>query len=230
MSNENLKNELRSQSDEPISPRRSRSAWWHGRSSIRRSRRLPENEYAEVGMSRSLHDELIIKQIGECWADNRNFDVIVWQIPAVIAAIAGLMLNALVRQDASINAWVKPLIPAGAALVTFPLVLALLKNRIFQIERNNWRIALYNNLTKRVPISEALGGIRPEPPRNDNLVRFSSPQITSKFKGPWYWRFWANRLKGVRAYNALFFVSVVVLLSEVALAIWLTVVAFLDAR
>ena len=172
-------------------------------------------------------DELLLAQFRECWADNRNYDVIVWQIPAAIGAIAGIMLNAL-RLSAGGDDRFRPLVAAGAAWVTFPLVVALVKNRIFQIERNNWRIKLFEALTNNQTTIDALDAAAPEQrPATGNLVLFSTPHIASTFdQGPWYWRVAASTFKGIRAYNILLLASLVVLIAEVALTVGLTIELF----
>jgi hypothetical protein len=111
-------------------------------------------------------------------------------IPAAISAIAGLLINALFQISSGYpGGWIKPLIALAAAVFTAPLVMALFKNRLFQIDRNNWRVALFLALQKKTHPAEEVKKLRsaPEEPHPD-MVIFSTPHLSLKAEHePLYW-------------------------------------------
>lgn len=189
-----------------------------------------------------LRREFALLQIAECWADNRNYDAILWQIPAAIGAIAGLMVNAIfLAHGSGVDAWVRPFIALAAGLITFPLVMALLKNRLFQIERNIWRAAVFQSLyADGVSASQLIVQARSDedprlarilfresqrsasPDDGTDLVPFSSLHLDlGRTRGSSLFRLLATRFGGRSAYSVLLFVSVIILLSEAALFVTL---------
>jgi hypothetical protein len=172
-----------------------------------------------------IRRQLLLAQMEECWADIRNFDSILWQIPAAISAIGGLMVNALAQKEINFGPWSRPTIAYAAALLTLPLLAALVKNRIFQTDRNNWRISLYRAYVSGGPLeiqdyypeNASLGKVAKD------LVLLSSREIHHRFRrGPWYWRISAGALRGVSAFNVLLLVSLGVFAGELAIGTWLT--------
>jgi hypothetical protein len=94
-----------------------------------------------------LWRSLLLTQLTECWNDVRNIDSLVWQIPAGIGAIIGLILTGLGRsiiQNRPSLLDVAAMI--AAVLVSFALIMALRKNRIFQVSRNVYIKAIYRAL------------------------------------------------------------------------------------
>jgi hypothetical protein len=171
-----------------------------------------------------MREHLFIAQLEECWADIRNYDAILWQIPAAISAIGGLMANALVQPDITFGPWSRPIIAFAAAGLTLPLLVALVKNRIFQTDRNNWRIALYTRLMEGGPELPKARDVYPEgSDAPDGLVLLSSRAITGRFEhGPVYWKFLARVIRPVSAFNVLLLVSLAVFVGELGLGTWFT--------
>jgi hypothetical protein len=168
-----------------------------------------------------IRDRVLLAQVAECWADLRNFDVIVWQIPAAVSAIGGLMVTGLLSEEAAGRPWARCLVALGAAFVTFPLVIALVKNRIFQVDRNNWRLALLEALLKDPTSLPKIREYHPESQARDGIVLLSSRDIHTRFgHGPWYWRASARMFKRVSAYNVLFAVSLMVLAGEFLIGVY----------
>lgn len=187
---------------------------------------MPDTEGATAAELPEWRRQLMIEQIKECWADNRNYDVILWAIPATISAIAGLLVNAIFQiGSASYATWVRPLLALAAAVITLPLVLALFKNRLFQIDRNNWRNALYRALENGTLPAAELDKIRFSPEARSNAVTFSTPRLTAHTNhGPRYWRILVARFQNVRAFDVLFVVSLATLATEVLLIVAFIVV------
>lgn len=174
----------------------------------------------------TIREVLLIEQIKECWADNRNYDVILWAIPATITAIAGLAITAVFQLETSPSgAWARPLLALAAAVVTVPLVIALFKNRMFQIDRNRWRAALHVALANgtspademnKIIINEKVNKV---PETHPDLVTFSTARVSYvNSLGPWHWRLLCRRYHGLAAFQILFAVSILTLAAEVAMA------------
>lgn len=180
---------------------------------------MPDTEGANAAEQPEWRKQLMIEQIKECWADNRNFDVILWAIPATISGIAGLLLNSIFQINSSTYAiWARPFLALAAAVFTLPLVVALFKNRLFQIDRNNWRNALYCALENGTLPTVELERIRYSPEPRSNAVTFSTPRLTSETNhGSKYWRILAGRFQSIRAFDVLFIVSLATLAAEILL-------------
>lgn len=179
-----------------------------------------QNRADTAGESRetlSVEQQLYVSQMGECWADIRNYDTVLWQIPAAISAIGGLMVVALVQPEIEFGAWARPIIAFAAALLTLPLVVALVKNRLFQTDRNNWRIALYKKLVEGGSGPVQAGDYKlGEVPVG--LVPLGLPRTQLRLdRGPLYWRLAARAVYGLSAFNVLLLVSLVVFFGEIAL-------------
>lgn len=100
-----------------------------------------------VALPAELWRSILLMQLDECWSDIRQIDGLVWQIPAGIGAILGLILtglgsNILKRPPSLLDVGAM----FGAFLITFSLIFALYKNRIFQISRNIYMKAIYKQL------------------------------------------------------------------------------------
>jgi hypothetical protein len=182
-----------------------------------------------------LWRSILLCQLGECWNDVRNIDGLVWQIPAGIGAILGLILSGL---GARVVDGRPDLLDVGAmfavVLISSALIVALHKNRMFQVSRNIYMKAIYKQLLATniaqagalVPIGlnaddspmEELPGFVPRATR-DLTALFpqgtvqSLPQLASL----------SDRVRNLSAYKTMFRVSLLVLVGELALAIWLLV-------
>jgi hypothetical protein len=90
--------------------------------------------------------DLLRQELDQCWADVRHNDSILWQIPAAIGAIVGLILNVVVNSHPL--SWLHALAVVAAILVTWSLIVTEYKNRIFQVTRNIYRASIYNELLR----------------------------------------------------------------------------------
>ena len=81
--------------------------------------------------------EILSLQVTQCWDDIRQMDSLLWQIPAGIGAIAGLLASALSTDVLSGRPTAFEIGLVGATcLITYSLVVAAYKNRVFQVARN----------------------------------------------------------------------------------------------
>lgn len=191
------------------------------------------------GLSPEARQSLLQMQIAECWADNRNFDVLVWAIPAATSAIAGLILNAIVSVGDGSQGWfLRGAISAGGALLSFPLILALIKNRKFQVQRNDWRAACYFALVAGGSPRDFVTGIRPAPETASDLTPFSTLRVNAdpigksapsspppyrrggpRRLGASLWRFSDHRFGDLSAFDLLLAVSWLTLAAELVGAV-----------
>jgi hypothetical protein len=176
----------------------------------------------------------LLSQLTECWDDVRNIDGLVWQIPAGIGAILGLILTGLGRNVLSGRPSIIDLAAMVAAvLVSFSLILALHKNRMFQVSRNIYMKALYRQLLSTRSASDGeLVGIALETddcPMEElpGLVPRATRDLTKTLSGPTAAGFQPRQLLRrfhlLSAYKIMFGVSLCILCGEVALAVWLLV-------
>jgi hypothetical protein len=190
----------------------------------------PENIAIDVWRS------ILTTQLGECWDDVRNIDSLVWQIPAGIGAILGLILTGL---GASAFKGHPSLLDVAAmfavVLISYSLILALHKNRMFQVSRNIYMKAIYLELLKTgsLPpgslVSASLGakdhkigdlpGFVPHATRD--LMLESKHGIVYSLTGMKGFNNLNARFNDMSAYVTMFRVSAFVLLGEFALTIWL---------
>jgi len=77
--------------------------------------------------------EALLWQLRECWADIRQYDTLVWQIPSVSTIING----ALLAFSSSSNLIIKIVTLGFALCTTFVLTIALAKHQFFRIYRFN---------------------------------------------------------------------------------------------
>jgi len=108
---------------------------------------ISEAAVPQVLLPVELWRSLLLAQLTECWNDVRNIDSLVWQIPAGIGAIIGLILTGLGRSIIQNRPSLLDVAAMVAAvLVSFALIMALRKNRIFQVSRNVYIKAIYRAL------------------------------------------------------------------------------------
>jgi hypothetical protein len=178
-----------------------------------------------------LWRQLLLCQLNECSNDIRQNDSILWQIPATIGAIVGLMLNALGNDV--LSGPVTGLDIAGVSIgviVTFSLVLTEYKNRVLQISRNVYRKSIYDALLQSGVLAPG-ALITPKLSLSDDpcdlpgLVETSSRRLddptikaASEGAGP---AMLGSLVARRSAYKALFAISNTVLLAEVLLLGWL---------
>jgi hypothetical protein len=188
-----------------------------------------------ASMPVELWRSILLCQLGECWNDVRNIDGLVWQIPAGIGAILGLILSGL---GVRVVDGRPDLLDVGAMfavlLISAALVVALYKNRMFQISRNIYMKAVYRQLMATntakpgalVPIKleaddcamSELPGLVPRATRDLDTQLLQVGVIPlPKFAGLTNW------LGQRSAYKTMFRVSLLVLIGEFALAVWLLV-------
>src|SRR5262252_10232445 len=90
-----------------------------------------------ISLPVELWRSILLTQLVECWNDTRNIDNLVWQIPAGIGAILGLIISGLGVRALSGQ---PDLLDVGAMcavlFISSSLVLALYKNRMFQVSRS----------------------------------------------------------------------------------------------
>lgn len=177
---------------------------------------------------------ILYLQLEQCWNDIRQNDAILWQIPASIGAIVGLILNALGRTiiEGPV-AWLDIAAVATAIAVTFSLVVTEYKNRIFQVTRNIYRKAIYKALVEaaRLPAGSLANPVLDvreyEAGDLPGSVEVATRHIDREVLEV-AWKAggvkWAGeRAAKLPAYKTLFYISIGVLLGELGLLIWLCV-------
>jgi disulfide bond formation protein DsbB len=179
---------------------------------------------------------ILVTQLGECWNDVRNIDSLVWQIPASIGAILGLILTGLGSKALKGHPSLLDVAAMFAVVfVSYSLLLALHKNRVFQIARNIYMKAIYRELLKTgsvapnspVPASleakdhpiDELPGFVPHATRD--IVLESRHGIVHSLTGITRFNRLNTRVDKMSAYITMFRISACVLLGEFALAVWL---------
>lgn len=180
-----------------------------------------------------LWRSVLLLQLGECWDDVRNIDSLVWQIPAGIGAILGLILSGLGPQV--VKGRPSPLDVAAmfaVVLISYSLIVALHKNRKFQVSRNIYMKSIYKELLTNqcvpgdatVPVT-----LKPHDYEMTELPGFvarytndlvqeahaDSSQLASHIAS------FKRRLFKWSAYQTMFRVSILVLTGELFLALWL---------
>jgi hypothetical protein len=206
----------------------------------------PEEEAAlqsptDLDRADCLWQDILMLQLRELWNDNRQFDVIVWQIPAAIGAIAGILGSnvapAVSHHEVS---WMHAASAATALLVTCPLVLALYKNRYFQVSRNEWRAAVFETLRTKGGVEDlAVSYINyrsMDPHPVPGLVSFSTPSLNEIDAKPLGLRAlddpalrrqhplvrpFIRHLSRLSAFKVLWRVSLLVVVAELLLTVWL---------
>ena len=100
--------------------------------------------------------ELWLLQLKQCWADIRQFDSMMWQLPTAIAAIGALSLNVIadpvIYETTPVRVF-HLVIAVMSLLITSSLVFALMKNRYFQ----EWRVKHREILFKALKNLQANG-------------------------------------------------------------------------
>jgi hypothetical protein len=187
---------------------------------------------SEQSLTADLWREVLLLQLSECWNDVRNVDSIVWQIPAGIGAILGLILTAVAPRIASKPSVFEMVGVFGAAFVTLSLVYALRKNRLLQKYKSKYIKSIYHELLQ-TDASKARHGVSIaalKPVDIDirvlpGLVALSTGDIQAVMgQGDAdSSHSLASRLRHMSAFNLLFWVSVSVLVGEYALGIWMLV-------
>ena len=198
------------------------------------SQSVPVNEPSSQSIPVELWRAILLAQLGQCWDDVRQTDSILWQIPAGIGAIVGLVLAAIganaVRGKPNL---VQVIAVFAASAVTFSLIVAVYKNRVFQVSRSIYIKSFYKQLmlTKDakdgtlVPAFltfddydvDELPGLAALATKDLSEVVQERAAAVSGF------RFIGDNLSRLPAFKTLFYVSVFILIGEIAFAIWLIV-------
>jgi hypothetical protein len=181
-----------------------------------------------------LWRSILLVQLGECWNDIRNIDGLVWQIPAGIGAILGLILTGLgTRALKGRPSLIDVAAMFAVVLVSYSLIVALHKNRMFQISRNKYMKGIYKQLLATHSASNgALVPIRLDAHDDcpmDELPGFvarATRDIANESQAgsvaSWgVLALFSARMRKFSAYNTMFRVSVCVLVGEFLLAVWL---------
>jgi hypothetical protein len=191
-----------------------------------------------------LWRSILLTQLSECWDDVRNVDSLVWQLPTGIGAILGIVLAALSPHNLSRPGLFEVAAVFGACFVTLSLLLALYKNRRFQVSRGKYIKSIYMELlgteglvasqmtpVKLAPVDHKIRDL-------PGLVALSSkdldevdptdkstPEGPSDIKGGIYQirSMMRSRMGRVSAFKVLFRVSAAVCLGEFLLGAWLLV-------
>lgn len=180
-----------------------------------------EKQYGQpTEQEAKARQELLLAQFRECCADIRQYDAMLWQLPAAIGAIVGLTLNFAGQALAAGSAtWIHVGGEFLALLLTVPLVLALYKNRLFQRSRNQFRSILVKaiQLHARNP-NEPDAALPALEEREDKVGLAGLFPIHSlalgQLPGP-------PRFRHLRAYDFLFSASVLMLAGHLGLLITL---------
>jgi hypothetical protein len=197
----------------------------------------PPEESAPKGpatLSSELWQSVILTQISECWNDIRQLDGVLWQIPAGIGAILGLILTALGPRSLTGRPGPFEVIAVfGAFLVTFSLVVALYKNRIFQVSRSIYIKSLYKELLRvhnsqpgqstTISINAQDYAMSELPGLVAFATRDLAPLVQKSVASASGFVSISGWLRGLPAFKILFYVSVSVVLGELVLGIWLLI-------
>ncbi len=213
---------------------------------------ISEDAVPPILLPVELWRSLLLTQLTECWNDVRNIDNLVWQIPAGIGAIIALILTGLGRSIIQNRPSLLDVVAMIAAvLVSFALIIALRKNRMFQVSRNVYIKAIYRALlaTNTAEVGEMIrAGLETDdcsmeilpgcvPRATQDLAAFTASQTKSRplkflLESP-FWRSIVNspagkcigkvwqKLSRASAYRIMFRVSVSILIGETFLALWL---------
>lgn len=191
---------------------------------------------SQVTIPLDLWRSVLIAQLSECWNDVRNIDSLVWQIPAGIGAILGLVLSGLGTQVVKGRPNVLDVAAMFAVvLISYSLIIALYKNRKLQQARSIYLKSIYKQLLLSASATSDDAAVSPTLKLNDynmdELPGFvahsthdvvqaacdASPELASRvasFKTSYFKR---------SAYRTMFYMSVLVLVGELFLAIWLLI-------
>lgn len=194
----------------------------------------PDNGQNTPKIHVELWRSMLLVQLGECWNDVRQNDSILWQIPAGIGAIVGLIFAALGSSALKGRPNLLQIMAVLAvAAVTFSLIVAEYKNRVFQVSRNIYIKSIYKELlmTQGKPegtlvpavltiddyeMSELPGLSALATKDLDKIVQMRAAQVS----GP---NFLGNYLSRIPAFKTLFYVSILIWFGEIIFAIWLVV-------
>jgi hypothetical protein len=182
-----------------------------------------------------LWRSILLTQLGECWDDVRNIDSLVWQIPAGIGAILGLILSGLGTKVVSGRPSLLDVAAMFAVvLVSFSLIMAMHKNRMFQVSRNMYMKSIYKQLLAThsaaddtlvpigleaddCPMDELPGFVARATHDLTRQLQVNNAQSLVSFA--WF----GDRMRKMSAYKTMFRVSVIVLTGECFLTIWLLI-------
>lgn len=179
-----------------------------------------------------LWRSMLLVQLGECWNDVRQNDSILWQIPAGIGAIVGLILAALGSSAIKGRPNLLQVIAVAAvAAVTFSLIVAEYKNRVFQVSRNIYIKSIYRELLMTrdkpdgtlVPITFTIDDydMNEVPGLSALATRDLSNIVQERASAVSGLRFFGNSLTRLPAFKTLFYVSILIWIGEIAFVIWL---------
>lgn len=193
-----------------------------------------ENNQGSPTLPVELWRSMLLVQLGECWDDVRQNDSILWQIPAGIGAIVGLILAAL----GSTAVKGRPSLPQvlaviAVAAVTFSLIVAEYKNRVFQVSRNIYIKSIYRELLMTrdkpanafVPITFTIDDYDMDyvPGLSALATKDLSSIVQARAAEVSGLRWFGNGLSRLPAFKTLFYVSVCIWVGEVAFIAWLLV-------
>jgi hypothetical protein len=177
---------------------------------------------------------LLCVQLEQSWNDIRHNDAILWQIPATIGAIVGLVLNALGKTIVTGPVtWLDAVGVATATIVTFSLIVTEYKNRVFQVTRNIYRKSIYKSLVDIAALKDG-SGVLPyvdvreyEGGELPGFVEVATKDISDEVLDV-AWKASGFRVLGrqasrLPAYKTLFYISNAVFLGEVGLLISLAI-------
>lgn len=187
-----------------------------------------------VSVPVELWRSILLTQLGQCWDDVRQTDSILWQIPAGIGAIVGLVLATI--GSSAVHGrpnLLQVIVVFAASAVTFSLIVAEYKNRVFQVSRSIYIKSFYKQLLLTQDKEdgmlvqavltfddynvEELPGLAALATRELNEIVQAKAASVSGFP------FIGDTLSRLPAFKTLFYVSIMILIGELAFGVWLTI-------